>query len=27
VPNPMAWSGIVLLVVAGVFMLRAGRSA
>lgn len=26
VPNPMAWSGIVLLVVAGVFMLRAGRS-
>jgi drug/metabolite transporter (DMT)-like permease len=27
VPNPMAWSGIVLLVLAGVFMLRAGRSA
>lgn len=26
VPNPMAWSGIVLLVAAGVFMLRAGRS-
>jgi len=27
VPNLMAWSGIVLMVVAGVFMLRAGRSA
>lgn len=27
VPNVMAWSGIVLMVVAGLFMLRAGRSA
>lgn len=27
VPNALAWSGIVLLVMAGIFMLRAGRSA
>jgi drug/metabolite transporter (DMT)-like permease len=27
VPNVMAWSGIALMVVAGLFMLRAGRSA
>lgn len=27
VPNALAWSGIVLMVVAGIFMLRAGRSA
>ena len=26
VPSPMAWSGIVLMVIAGIFMLRAGRT-
>ncbi len=27
VPNALAWSGIILMVLAGLFMLRAGRSA
>ncbi len=27
IPNTMAWSGIVLMVVSGIFMLRAGRAA